>query len=134
MDKPVSEEKKQINLPRIKLAKPDWSKINLRKFNWATVMAVFAYLHVLVFVSLIWNRKKANGFVAFHARQGFVLLFVWLLFAYSLYLPLIPWFFLLYLIVSIIGGIVSVVRGQEKELLFVGKKVRLAGEQQSVSW
>ncbi len=111
----------KIKMPKIKLKAPDLSKINLRKINWTTVMAVMAYLHILVFIPMYYGRK--SSFVQFHARQGFVLLFVWVLFAYAMYLPVVPLFLAWYLIVSVLGGIISVLRGQERKLLFIGKKI-----------
>lgn len=114
-------EKPEVKLPKIKLKAPDLSKINLRKINWITVLGIMSYLHVFVLIPMIYAKK--SPFVQFHARQGFALLFVWVLFAYSMLLPVIPWIFAWYLAVSIIGGIISVIKGQEKKLLWIGDKI-----------
>lgn len=110
---------KKISLPRISFTKPDLSKINLRKINWLTIMAIFSYLHVLVLIPLIFGRK--SPFVQFHAQQGTILLFVWVLLSLSFYLPIVPWIFILYIAFSMVFGIVNVVTGKEKPLPLIGK-------------
>lgn len=111
-----------IKFSKIKIKAPDLSKINLRKINWLTVMAVFSYLHVLVVIPILFGRK--SKFVQFHVKQGVFLLLVWILFAYSLYLPALPWVIFIYLIAAIISGISNVIRGRERQLPFSGRFIR----------
>ncbi len=124
MDTDATSEKKlpKVNLPKLNLKAPDLSKLNLRKINWLTVMAVLAYLQILVLIPLFFGRK--SPFVQFHVRQGIALLFVWILFAYSFYIYILPWVFFIYLVIAIIIGIGNVVRGRERALPVVGKWVK----------
>ncbi len=107
---------------KFKLKAPDMSKINLRKVNGVTILGILCYLHVLVLIPLVFGRKSL--FVQFHVRQGVALLFVWVVFALSFYIPLFPWVFFIYLVVAIIIGIGNVIRGRERVLLILGKYVK----------
>lgn len=107
---------------KYKFRAPDMSKINLRKVNWLTVLAVLSYLHALVLIPLLFGRK--SPFVQFHVRQGMALLFVWVIFALSFHLYFFPWVFIIYLIVAIISGINNVARGRERVLPILGKYVK----------
>jgi len=108
-----------IKLPKLNLTKLDWSKWNFRKFNWLTIMSAMSYLYVLVFIPLIFGRK--SSFASFHARQGFLLLGLWILFGFTFFLPVLPWIFAIFIAVCIIWGIINVISGQEKPLPWIGK-------------
>ncbi len=105
---------------KIKFKAPDMSKINLRKVNWLTILGILCYLHVLVLIPLIFGRK--SPFVQSHVKAGMALLFVWVLFALSFHIPLFPWVFFVYLVVSIIRGITQVATGREGKLWLAGSK------------
>ena len=110
------------NTSKIKFKAPDLSKINLRRINWLTILAVLSYLHVLVLIPLLFGRK--SPFIQFHVHQGIVLLFVWVLFALSFYIPLLPWVFFIYLVIAVVLGINNVVRGRERPLPIIGRWVK----------
>jgi|GEM_PF-766048 len=119
--------KSNIKLPKLKVPKinlkkvkaPKMSKINLRKVNWITISGILCYLHALVIIPLIFNRK--SSFVQYHARQGVALLFVWIILAEFFHAPLFPWFFIIYLVDAIVLGIINVVRGRERPVPLIGK-------------
>jgi uncharacterized membrane protein len=108
-----------IKIPKVNLKKIDWSKLNLRKVNSMTILAILAYLYILVLIPIIFGSKKP--FIQYHARQGMALLIVWVLFAFSFYLPLAPWIIALFIVVCIIVGIINVVTGHERPLPLIGK-------------
>lgn len=110
---------KKVKIPKLKLGTLDWSKINLRKFNWITVLALLCYMPVLVLIPLLAGRK--SSFVQYHVRQGVLLHFVWLLFIFSFYISILPWILAFYLIITIIVGIVNVVTGHERPIPIIGK-------------
>jgi len=122
MEETLKEPESKVKLPKLKLKAPDWSKFNLRKVNWLTILSVLAYLHALVLIPLLFGRK--SPFVQFHVRQGIALLFVWVLFALSFYVYLLPWIFFIYLLVAIVIGIGNVIRGRERALPIIGKYVK----------
>lgn len=110
----------KISIPKIK--KPDFSKIksvHLRRLNRTTFLAVLSYISVLTFIPLIFSRK--NSFIKFHAKQGIVLLVVWAVGMFSFYLPVLPYLFALFIAFSIIFGIVNVLLGRERPVLWVGR-------------
>ena len=109
----------KAGLPKLNFKVPDMSKLNLRKVNWITVSGILCYLHVLVIIPLLFNRKSA--FVQFHARQGVALLFIWIILAESFRLPLLPWIFFIYLVDAIVLGIINVARGRERPVPLIGK-------------
>lgn len=111
-----------MSMPRIKIKKLDWSKINFRKVNGITVLALLSYLHVLVLIPMIFGRK--SQFVQYHVRQGVILLVFWLLFSFSFYVPLLPWLFALYILAAIVLGIYNVFRGLERPLFLMGKATK----------
>jgi len=108
----------KIKLPKIKL---DWSKWNLRKFDWVTILAVIAYLPAISLVALIFSVK--SPYLSFHSKQGIVLHLVWVLFIFSLFLPLIPWILLIILLVLTSVGIFNTISGHERKLPVVGQLI-----------
>jgi uncharacterized membrane protein len=124
----------KIALPKIKLPKlkknaekaekkiaeaADISKINVRKFNWLTVAAILSYLNVLVFIPLFFCRK--SEFAQFHAKQGIILLIVWVLFYFSFYFPVVPYVFALIILIYTLIGVINVITGKRRKLPFIGK-------------
>lgn len=88
------------------------------------LMAVLAYLGVLVIVSFIF--AKDDQFVKFHIKQGLVLLaieaVVWIIRMSMIFYPL---WFILHLInlaafILAIVGIINALKGEEKQLPLVG--------------
>lgn len=89
-----------------------------------TLMAVLAYLSILVIIPLLV--VKNDAFVTFHVKQGLVLAIIGLIVS-ALGMSMMIW--ILFPIISIINlgllilsimGIVNVVQGQEKKLPLVG--------------
>lgn len=114
-NKPLS----KIKLPKFNLKSMDWSKLNLRKFNWMTVLGILAYINVLVAIPLFAGRK--SDFIRFHTRQGLALLIVWAFFLFTFYLPILPWIFFLFILLCVIWGIASVSTGRERPLPLIGR-------------
>jgi uncharacterized membrane protein len=87
-----------------------------------TVMAILAYLGILVVIPLI--AAKDNQFAKFHAKQGLVLLICEVIGWFILVVPFFGWIvgpiLELAFLVMIILGIVNVVNHQMKELPIIG--------------
>jgi len=111
--------KLKISLPKVSLGKIDWSKWNFRKLNWLTVVSILSYLNILFVIPLFFARK--SKFAQFHARQGMVLFVFTVVFSFSLYLPLLPWILAVFLVASLLIGIINVVTGHERKLPIIGK-------------
>ena len=115
----------KLKLKKIQIKKPDFKKVdfkkmNVRKLNWPTVLGILAYLNVLVIIPQLLSRKD-KPFVKFHAKQGVVLCGLFTLFAFSFYVPGLPWLVaLLYLVLTILG-LVFVILGRERHLPVIGK-------------
>lgn len=105
---------KKINLSAIKV--PEFKK--LRK---DTFMAILSYIHVLVLIPLIFGKK--DEFVKYHAKQGFLLLALWVLLGFSLFLPYLPWLFIIVIAIGLVSGIVNVLLGRKRPMFLYGKYV-----------
>ncbi len=110
-----------MNKVNFKFKKPnlDWSKLNLRKFNTDTLMALLSYFNILVLIPLIFSRK--NEFVHFHAKQGTILLLVWVLFYFSFYFPVAPFVVGLIILIMILIGVINVSIGKKRSLPIIGR-------------
>lgn len=111
--------KPKINFDKLKSIPARAKRINLRQFNWTTVLAILSYLSILVIIPLIVSKNKP--FVRFHAKQGVILLAYFSLAIFTLYLPAVPYLFALFYLICVICGIVNVIRGGEKHLPIIGK-------------
>jgi len=103
---------KKINFKAIK-----WP--NFKKVRKDAFLAVLSYLHILVLIPLIFGKK--DEFVKYHAKQGLLLLIFWVLFGFSLFLPYLPWLFLIVIAIGIVSGIICVILGKEKPMPIIGK-------------
>jgi uncharacterized membrane protein len=91
------------------------------------IMAVFAYLWVLIIIPFLTDAKD-DPFVKFHLKQGLVLVVFeaigWFLGMAIIWIPLIgwlvTWLWWLASLIFVIIGIMNVVNGQEKELPYIG--------------
>ena len=86
-------------------------------------MAVLAYLGILVIIPLLVS--KDDQFVKFHAKQGIVLLIIWIV---SRFILVVPFFGVMLMplislgcFILVIIGIINAVGGQTKELPVVGQ-------------
>jgi uncharacterized membrane protein len=92
------------------------------------MMAIFAYLFILILVPLLTEAKN-DPFVKYHLKQGLVLVIFdvigWLLGSIFVMIPfvgaLIMWLWWIVSLVFAIIGILNVVQGHEKELPFIGE-------------
>lgn len=87
-----------------------------------TMMAVLAYLGILVIVPLVSDAKN-DPFVKFHAKQGLVLLIVWIVasvFSVVPFIGLISFFVYFIAFVLMIIGIMNASKGEMKELPVIG--------------
>ena len=87
-----------------------------------TLMAVLAYIGVLVVISFVMS--KDDPFVKFHIKQGLVLLVieiaVWIIGSMMWQLWMLLNIVNLAVVILSIIGIINVVQGKEKELPLVG--------------
>jgi len=109
----------QLNFDKIKSIPGGVKSINIRKFNWTTVIALLSYLNILVLISLIVSKNRP--FVSFHSKQGVILFAFFAVSIFTLYLPAVPYLFALFYAVCIIAGIINVIRGGEKHLPLIGR-------------
>ena len=109
----------KLNFEKVKSIPGSVKKINIRKFNWTTVLALLSYLNILVIVSFLASKNKP--FVRFHAKQGIVLLAYFAVVFFTLHLPALPYIFFLFYVICIILGIVNAIRGGERHLPIIGK-------------
>jgi uncharacterized membrane protein len=88
-----------------------------------TLMAVLAYLGILILVPFLTDAKK-DPFVKFHLKQGVALIIVEVVGGFIGAIPilgwLIGWIIWLAILVLAIIGIMNASSGKEKELPFVG--------------
>lgn len=99
--------------------------------NWLTKMdcskslKIISYLFILNLAPFLL--QKSNPEVAFHAKQGFIQLVIWLLIPYALLIPLVGWVLGVVLLVAnialMVAGIYSVVKGKNNYVPFIGKFV-----------
>jgi uncharacterized membrane protein len=115
-----------VELPKfsIKVPKPnykslDWSKLNFRKFNLTTILALLSYLSVLIFIPMLVQSPRT--FVQYHVRQGIALLGVWVLFVFSFFVPGLPYLFAIYIVIATVIAISNVLRDKEQPLPIIGK-------------
>lgn len=88
-------------------------------------LAVLSYFWFLVIIPLLFC--KGDSFVCNHAKQGTVLLLMWVVLPYVAMIPLIGWVVAIILLVinviMMIFGIVNALMGREKYLPYVGRKI-----------
>lgn len=99
--------------------------------NWLTKMdcskslKIISYLFILNLVPFLL--QKNNQDVAFHAKQGFIQLVIWLLIPFALLIPLVGWVLGIILVVAnlamMIAGIYSAIKGRNSYVTFIGKFV-----------
>lgn len=109
----------KLNFDKVKAMPARVKKMEIRKFNWTTILALLSYLNILVIIPLIVSKNKP--FVRFHAKQGVVLLAYFAIALFTLHIPAVPYLFALLYLVCVICGIVNVARGGEKHLPIIGK-------------
>lgn len=114
---------KKINFRKLK------PNFNLKKINWPSIrdlrkdalLAILSYFHVLVLLPLIFGRK--DQFVHYHAKQGLLLLILWVLAGFSFYLPFLPWLFIVIIFVDLLFGVIHVILGKERPMPIFGRIV-----------
>lgn len=88
-------------------------------------VAVLSYVLILVIVPLLFYRD--DEYVSCHAKQGIVLLLLWAAVPFVLAIPLIGWILgallILFDLILTVFGIVQALKGEEKPLPLVGKKI-----------
>lgn len=111
--------KAKTNLVDLNSAKKMIGKVNLKKINWTKIIAGLSYFQILVIVPLIL--RKRDELIRYHSNQGLVLLVIWVLFVFSFFFPILPYLFALYILSSIIIGIMNISLGNKRPILFIGK-------------
>jgi len=109
----------KFNFEKVKSIPGSVRRINIRKFNWTTVLAILSYLNILVIIPFVVSKNKP--LVRFHAKQGIVLSAFYALSVFTLFLPAVPYIFALFYAICIILGIINTIRGGEKHLPLIGK-------------
>jgi uncharacterized membrane protein len=92
------------------------------------LMAVFAYLWILILIPFLTDSKK-DPFVKYHLKQGLALIIFeiigWVLGWFLIFIPiigaLITWIWWLASLVLAIIGVINVLNSEEKELPLIGQ-------------
>lgn len=95
------------------------------------MIAIFAYLGILIVIPFLAGAKD-DPFVKYHLKQGLVLLVFdvvgWVVAAFFGWFPVLGWLlvFLWWIValVFLVMGIMNVLRGEEKELPWIGQYAR----------
>ena len=85
------------------------------------VTAALAYVLLLFIVPMA---KKESAFCQFHAKQGIVLFFVWIVVSFCAWIPFIGWAAWLSLLILNIVAIVKTLNGEMWELPILSKYAR----------
>ncbi len=101
--------------------------LNLKKINWPSIrdirkdalLAILSYFYVLVLIPLIFGKK--DEFIHYHAKQGLLLLILWVLAGFTFYLPYLPWVFIIVIFVDVLFGVIHVILGKERPMPILGK-------------
>lgn len=102
-----------------KIKQPHISFSWIRKIRSDALWGIAAYLHLLIVLPLIFKRK--DQFVQYHIKQGIAVLFIWVLFLFSFFVPVLPWLFGFLLLVLILAGITNVIMSRERPLPLIGR-------------
>jgi uncharacterized membrane protein len=88
-----------------------------------TIMAVLAYLGILIIVPFVTDAKN-DPFVKFHLKQGLVLIISEVIGLFIGVVPILGWiispFWMLFNVIMIILGIVNAATGKQKQLPVIG--------------
>lgn len=109
----------KLDFSKLKQIPERIKKINIRKFNWLTILTLLSYFNILVLIPFFGLRKSQFG--EYHARQGLALLAVWVIGGFSFYLPVLPYLFAFFILICMVYGIVNVFLGRERHLPLIGK-------------
>lgn len=116
----------KVRIPKVRIPRLNVSKIReinyrgiISKATLVKILALLSYLHALIFIPLVL--KKKSPFVSYHIKQGTILLFVWLVFSFSFYFDILPWFVGLFLLFCLFTAIANVFAGKERPLPIIGK-------------
>jgi len=85
-----------------------------------TLMAVLAYVGILVLVPLLTDAKK-DPFVKYHVKQGLVLLITGIIVGAISWIPLIGWAAGIIVFILFIMGILNALNGKEQPLPIIGQ-------------
>lgn len=113
--------KKRFNFKLPKISRPNFSKAKMPKIQIRKdiVFGVLCYLPILVLVPYFFGRK--DYFVEYHSRQGMALLGVWAIAAFSFFFPVVPYVFVLFLLIGIILGEKNIFTRKEKPIFLIGR-------------
>ena len=97
------------------------------KVGGGNIMAVFAYLWILIIIPFLTDAKD-DAFVKYHLKQGLALIIFeligWVAGWFLIFIPVLGWFIMwlwwIAELILVIIGIVNVLNGKEKELPFIG--------------
>jgi uncharacterized membrane protein len=101
---------------------------NTNRSSGANIMAVFAYLWILILIPFLTDAKN-EPFVKYHLKQGLALIIFeaigWVAGWFLIFIPVIGWIIMwiwwLTSLVLTIVGVLNVLKGHEKQLPLVGK-------------
>jgi fumarate reductase subunit D len=86
------------------------------------MFAALSYVWVLCLIPVFFGKKRP--FVEFHARQGLVLLILWLVVSLLSWVPIVGQLAVLVLLIVSIIGVVKTMKGEEWEIPVLGKYAR----------
>ncbi|MBN2422857.1 hypothetical protein JXB41_06525 [Candidatus Woesearchaeota archaeon] len=84
--------------------------------------AIISYITwVGLLIAFLMNNDKKNGFAKFHIRQSLLLTLAGIAGSFIFWIPLIGWILAVCLLVFWIMGLVYAIKGEAKEVPYVGK-------------
>ncbi len=83
------------------------------------LLALLSYLSILLFFPL--NFIKGDEFVHYHAKQGVVMFVLAILIAFTFWIPVAGWVFLLAYLVIWFTGVLNALTGKSEPVPVVGK-------------
>ncbi len=105
------------------IQEPSQANSSGRESNDDKAIAIFSYLWILWIAAYILYEKKKSEFNLFHLRQGLGLFIIWIInVILNNFLPAM-FGLTIYIAIAVfeIMGIISAVKGEQKELPLIGK-------------
>lgn len=87
------------------------------------ILASISYLWIFCLIPMFFNRNDSE-FVRFHAKQGLVLLFSWLVVSLLAWFPILGPLAVLALLIFSILGFLRAIQGEEWEIPWIGRYAR----------
>lgn len=103
--------------------KLNFENISFEDIEENRILSVLCYMNIFMIIPLV--AKPDSKFIKFHANQGIIFIFAWLLMTFIFIIPILGWiigaFGYLFLMVVFIIGVINAYKGKVKRLPLIGK-------------